>query len=123
MSRRSLFGSCTWGIIKDRCEPALDFLYRHSLAARVILDLIPFDFGHAEIIAFRMADIETRYGRAGPHGVAFGQFHARIRGRVQKAEKRRLFSVIGLGRIARRRTNTLIGFTDQFFRRVVSSDA
>lgn len=46
-------------IVQDRAEPALDLAERHALAARIILDLVAFDLGHAEIIAFGMRQVDA----------------------------------------------------------------
>ncbi len=47
-------------IVEDRSQPALNLLNAHAFTFSVILNLITLYFGNAEIIAFRMTDIEPR---------------------------------------------------------------
>src|SRR6516165_12532692 len=99
-------------VIQDRREPALAFGDGPALAPRIVLDLIPLDLADAEIRALRMAKIEPAYRRAWPHCIAFGQFHADALA-PEQSEQRALFRVVGLRRIARRRTDAAILFRDE----------
>src|SRR5690606_30250983 len=104
-------------IIEDRSEPALDLADRHALAACIVLHLVALDLGDAEIITFRRSDVEAGDRGARPHGKALRQPHVDGPLRVEQAEKGFLFGVVGLGRVARRRADTGIGFADEVGRR------
>ena len=51
-------------IVQHRREPAFDLVDRHALARRIVLDLIALDLGDAEIMRFRMGDVEAGDRRA-----------------------------------------------------------
>src|SRR5262249_26254096 len=99
-------------VIQDRREPPLAFCDGPALALGIVLDLIPLDLADAEIGALWMAKIEPAYGRAWPHCVAFGQLHADALA-LEQSEQRALFGVVGLRRIARRRTDAAILLGDE----------
>ncbi len=82
------------------------------LRPRIILDLIALDLRHAEIMRLRMREIKPRNRRARPHRVTLRQLHAGAFLRVEQAEQRRLFRVIGLCGITRRGTDAAIIFGD-----------
>ena len=46
-------------VVQHWSEPAFDLFDRHVLAGRVVLDLIALDLGDAEIMRFRMGDVEA----------------------------------------------------------------
>src|SRR5262249_3591143 len=81
---------------------------RPRLAPCIVLDLVAVDLADPEIVALRMAEIETADRSAGPHGEALGQPHADARLGVEQAEQGRLLGVIGLCRIPGRRTNAAV---------------
>src|SRR5260370_36979740 len=101
-------------VIEDRRQPSLGLGQRLVLAPCVILDLVALDLADAEIIAFRMAEIEAAHRGARPHREAFGELDADRALAAKQREQGLLLSVIGLCRIAGRRPNAAIAFGDQF---------
>ena len=61
-----------------------------------------------------MAEIKPAHRSARPHGIAFRQLDADALG-VEQAEQRSLLGVVGLRRIAGRRTDAAVFFRDQIF--------
>jgi hypothetical protein len=100
-------------IVQHRRQPPLGLSHRPALAPRIILDLIPLDLANPEIIALRMAEIESRYLRPRPHRKAFRQLHAGGVLGVEQAEQRRLFGVIGLRGIAGGGADPIVFFQDE----------
>src|SRR5690606_31241906 len=89
-------------------EPALCHRHVPSLAAGVVLHLLPVDLAETEVLGLRMGEIQARYGGARPHGKAFRELDAGAALRIQQPEQSVLLRVIGLGRIAGRGTNALV---------------
>ncbi len=68
--------------------------------------------------SFRGGSDRGRRRRSRPHGVAFGERHAGCLLGVEQAEECDLFGVVGLGGVAGRGADALVGFADQLLGRV-----
>jgi len=55
----SRVGEALGVVVEDRCEPALGFLDRPSLARSIVLDLIAADLADAEIARVGMREVEA----------------------------------------------------------------
>src|SRR3954447_7146283 len=95
-------------VVKDGRQPLLGLLDAPAFALGVVFDLIALDLADAEIVALRVAEIEAAHGSAGPHRETLGQLDADAALDVEQAEQRLLLSVVGLRRIARRRSDAAI---------------
>src|SRR5882672_6089446 len=95
-------------IIEDGRQPLLGFLDAPAFALGIILDLVALDLADAEIVAFRVAEIEAAHGGARPHRKALGELDADAALDVEQAEQRLLLGVVGLRRIPRRRPDAAI---------------
>ena len=60
-----------------------------------------------------MSEIPAAHCCRRMHGQAFGEGDARVFGGIEQAEELRFLGVVGAGRIARCRTDALVGFGDQ----------
>ena len=58
-------------VVENRRQPTLTLADSPTLALRVILDLIAFDFADTEIRALWVAEIEAAHRSAWPHGETF----------------------------------------------------
>src|SRR5436190_19050565 len=94
-------------VIEHRRKPPLGLLDAPAFAARVVLDLIALDLADAEVMRVRMAEIESRDRRAGPHREALGELHIDSL-TIDQAEQRPLLGVIRLGGVTRRRPDAAI---------------
>ena len=110
-------------VIQHRRQPAFGLGDAPALARGVVLDLVALDLADAEIEAFGMAEIKPRHRRARPHRIALGQLDAGGVLGIEQREQRRLFGVVGLRGIARRRANAGILLEDQFDRASASRPA
>src|SRR5512143_1002313 len=99
-------------IIKYGSEPALALGDGPTFAPRVVLDLVTLDPADAEIGALRMAKIKPAHGRARPHRETFGQLDADALA-LEQVEQCAFLGMVGLRRIAGRRTNAAIFFSDK----------
>src|SRR5690349_20290488 len=55
-------------VVQHGHKPALGLGHAPALSACIVLDLVALDLADAEILRFLVAEIESRYGRARPHG-------------------------------------------------------
>src|SRR5262245_17962457 len=101
-------------IVEDWRQPALAFVDRPIFPLRIVLDLIAFDFADAEIRTLRMAEVEAADRRARPHREALRKPHADTL-TVEQLKQRALLGVVGLRRIAGRRTDAALFLRDQLF--------
>src|SRR5215470_12528250 len=67
-----------WLVIQIRRKPSLDFPHIHSLATRVILNLISFDLAEGEIFRVGMREIQTADRTGRRHCERFSQLNARV---------------------------------------------
>src|SRR5262245_9515296 len=98
-------------IVKNWRQPALAFVDRPIFSLRILFDLIAFDFADAKIRTLRMAEVEATDRRARPHREALRQLYADTLA-VEQLEQRALLGVVGLRRIAWRRTDAAIFLRD-----------
>src|SRR5262245_13440349 len=98
-------------VVQHRREPALRLRDAPALARRIVLDLVALDLADAEVVRVRVAEVETGHGRARPHREALGQLHADALA-TDQGEQRGLLGMIGLRRVARRRTDAAIPLLD-----------
>src|SRR5262245_5614025 len=98
-------------IVEDWRQPSLAFADRPAFPIRIVFDLIAFDFADAEIRALRMAEVEAADRRARPHREALRQLYADTLA-VEQLEQSAFLGVVGLRRIAGRRTDAAIFLRD-----------
>src|SRR5262245_65844696 len=67
-----------WLVIQIWRKPSLDFPHIHSLAPRVILNLISFDLAEGEIFRFRVREIQTADRTGRNHRERFSQLNASV---------------------------------------------
>src|ERR1700733_10786199 len=103
-SRREMVPERSAGII---CEvgrqPALDFIHGHSLACRVVFDLVAGDEIDGEEAGLRMREVKPADRGAGIHGKRLGQDNPGCLFHVEKTPQVALLGVVGGTRITRRR--------------------
>src|SRR5262245_50406656 len=100
-------------VVEHGRKPSLGLLDAPALARRILLHLVALDLADTEIVAVGMREIKTGYGRPWPHGEALGELDPGCRLRLEQAEEGALLGVVGLGRIAGRRTNASVFLRDQ----------
>ena len=92
---------------QQRRQPAFGFRHGPALALRVIGELVGLDPRDAEIMRVGMREIKSGNRGRRIDRVALGQRDAELL-RIEQFEQCCFLGVVGLGRIARRRTDTAI---------------